>query len=549
MPRPRIVALAGRPCPALPVTGPSIRSPAPPTASPVETTRPRLGGGEEIDRGAGLSAARRVGFGLLGVQLSVMLAFSTVEYGRYALGVGFGTYAQAWAKIARGHLDPWSTLIGKSFWHNDSEFVLWPLALLYHLFPHPVTLLWVQDVALVATEALCLTWILEVVDRSWPQLTGNRIVPVAIGLVCVMVAEPFVYFTAGYDFHSEVLATLFVVMAGRALWSGRTRQLWVAVPLALSTSALAGLYVAAIGVSGVIGARASRRKGIVVAGAGAAWFLLLGTVGGSEFGYAHSLTEWYGYLAGPHSRPGGTLRPSGVLVAVVRHPLTAAHMAVGRWDLVLLFLLAVGLLGVLSPWGFPMAAAVFVPSALNANIAFLNPLASFQSWPALPFVLVGSVMVMTRLASGTVHRRRVARIAGVSWAVAVVVLAGALVPKAERAWVGVDRQTAGRLAQIDRDTPARAEVIASSGVVGRFSVRDEVYAYGPLSRSFPVRRRVVVFVLTPTARGRFGDTPASARRAVEFVRHRLGARDLVVGGGVYGLVWSAPPTVTRVVLP
>src|SRR5579872_5165603 len=43
---------------------------------------------------------------VLGVQLVVMAVVSFVEYHRYALGVGFGTYSQAWVAIAHGHLDP-----------------------------------------------------------------------------------------------------------------------------------------------------------------------------------------------------------------------------------------------------------------------------------------------------------------------------------------------------------------------------------------------------------------------------------------------------------
>ena len=47
-----------------------------------------------------------------------------------------------------------------------------------------------------------------------------------------------------------------------------------------------------------------------------------------------------------------------------------------------------------------MVVAVFVPSLLAADRTHINQ--AFQQWPALPFVLVGTVMVLTRL-----RRRRI----------------------------------------------------------------------------------------------------------------------------------------------
>jgi hypothetical protein len=506
-----------------------------------------------------LRRVRHVGWLLLGLQLAAMLAFSTLEYHRYGLSVGFGTYTQAWTGIAHGHLDPFSTLIAKPFWRNDAEFMVWPLALLYHVYPHPIDLLWVQDLAVVLTEAVAFGWILRVVRAANLPDRGRLGANIGLGAAVVMVANPFAYQTIAYDFHSEVLSALFIVLAGRALWSGRTRQLWWWVPLALATNALAGLYLVGVGLAAVVAGRRSARAGpagavaghgspragLVVIGAGLAWLVVVSLLGGTEYGYAHSLNEWYGYLLGPHP---GSVRSYDVALGVLAHPAAATHMALSRWPLVLQFLLAVGLVGIASAWAWPVAAVVIIPSALNANVAFLNPHASFQTWPALPFVLVGSVMVLVRLLGGAPQARRIARGVVAAWAVCLVVLAGVLVPDVPRFWLAVDPPAAAELARVDAAVPNGAEVIASWGVVGRFAVREHVYAYGPLSRSFPVDRHTVAFVLAP-GQGVFEVPRATALKAVTRARRLPGARLLAASHGVYAIVWRPPPGTTRVRLP
>jgi uncharacterized membrane protein len=512
------------------------------TPSPVPAGSP--GGSTTVGVDRVLHRIGRAGWILIGVQLVAMLVLSSWAYQRYALSVGFGTYTQAWVAIAHGHLDPMSTLIGKPFWRNDAEFIVWPLSLLYHLYPHPIDLLWVQDIAVALTEAVAFGWVLEVI-RGGSGARHEALGPwLAVGALAVILVEPFSYMTIAYDVHTEVFAALFVVLAGRALWAARFRQLWWWVPLALMTDAFAGLYVVAVGISGVVAGRRTRRSGLVLVGVGMAWILLISAVGGNEFGYAHSLSGWYGYLVG--HRAG--VSPFGVVVGVLSHPVTAAHMVLTRWNLIFDFCVVMGLIGLASPWAWPMACVVIIPSALNANVAFLEPHASFQTWPTLPFVLVGSVMVLQRLALGTARARRVAGAVGVLWLIALVVVAGALLPGVSGFWITVAPKPAAQLARLDSEIPPRAEVIASWGVVGRFAVRSDVYAYGPLSRTFPVSRPDVVFVLSP-GEGIYEVTPSTARAAVRFVERQLGAKVVVARDDVYGLEWRPPPGTARVTLP
>lgn len=479
---------------------------------------------------------------VLGAQLVVMAVVSLVEYHRYALGTGFGTYSQAWVAIAHGHLDPTSSLIGKPFWRNDAELVLWPLALLYWVFPHPVTLLWVQDIALVATEYVALAWMADIVGPVFGT-DSRRGRTLAWGCAVVTVANPFLYYSAAYDFHSEVFAALFVLMAARALWNGKHRQLWIVAPVALATSGLTALYLAGVGVAGIVAGRRSRRAGAVVAGLSIAWMVTVMLVGGAEFGYAHSLAGWYGYLVGPHHGP---VTAFDVLGGALSHPITAVHMLATRWVAVLDLLLAAGLVGVVWPWAWPVALVVIVPSALNANPAFVSPQAAFQNFAALPLVAVGSVAVVVRMLERHAGAPGLAAVATV-WGVGLIVLGATLFPRLPGDWVSVRPAASAALARVDATAPSGAEVIVSWGVAGRFATRGDVRGYGPVS-VIPVDRRVVVFVIAP-GQGIYGATPAAARRAISEVRSKLGATPLVQGGGVEAFVWRPPAGVSSVTLP
>src|SRR5580704_4129466 len=131
-----------------------------------EEERPATATSVPTDVPGSLGRALRVGWVLLGLQLIGMLALSTLQYSRYALTTDFGGYSQAWWKIAHGQLDPWSSLFNAAFWKNDAEWLMWPLSLLYHLYPQAVLLLWVQDVVVVVTEFVVLGWVLQVIGRG-----------------------------------------------------------------------------------------------------------------------------------------------------------------------------------------------------------------------------------------------------------------------------------------------------------------------------------------------------------------------------------------------
>ena len=109
-----------------------------------------------------LSRVRRIGYAVLALQLAGFLTWSTLLYHRFALTFDFSIYHQAWYEIAHGNLDPYNSEQGFPFWRTHCEFMLWPLALLYWVWPHDVVLLWLQDIGVARLRRWhsrgCASW-------------------------------------------------------------------------------------------------------------------------------------------------------------------------------------------------------------------------------------------------------------------------------------------------------------------------------------------------------------------------------------------------------
>jgi Predicted membrane protein (DUF2079) len=138
--------------------------------------------------GLWLGRVRRAGYAVLGLQLAGFLAWSTLLFSRFAVSFDFAQFMQSWTLIAHGHLNPYDTVHDFPFWKDHSEFLVWPLALLYWVWPHGVTLLWVQDVCLVCAETVAFTWLCEVVSRTARDAAWLA----AAGLVLI-VANPWTW--------------------------------------------------------------------------------------------------------------------------------------------------------------------------------------------------------------------------------------------------------------------------------------------------------------------------------------------------------------------
>jgi hypothetical protein len=214
-----------------------------------------------------LRLVRRIGYGVLALQLIGFLVWSTILYSRFALTSDFSLYNQAWFLIAHGNLDPYSTAQGFPFWQSHCEFVMWPLALLYWVWPHGVTLLWLQDLCVVGAEAVAFTWLCELSQKSLPSRDAAGLA--GVGLL-LLAGNPWIWWSVSFDYHAETLAILFAVLLARDLAHGR-RRAWVWMLPLVACGDVAGTYLAGLGLGSVLVGRRSRGPGAGLAWIGVGW--------------------------------------------------------------------------------------------------------------------------------------------------------------------------------------------------------------------------------------------------------------------------------------
>ncbi len=233
---------------------------------------------------------RKAGYAVLAVQLLGFCAWSTLLYHRYALTWDFAVYHQPWYLIAHGHLDPATSVESMPFWRNDAEFAIWPLAIFYWVGPHSLTLLWLQDIGVVAAEVIAFSWMCRLAGRAHSHRTAAWLA--ATGLLLFAVS-PWLWWSISFDFHMESVALPFAVLLARDLASGRRRMWWWVAPV-LSCGGPSAVYVLGIGVGGILANRRCWRPGAALAVISIAYVAFIEAIGAN---HGAPLARHYGYLA------------------------------------------------------------------------------------------------------------------------------------------------------------------------------------------------------------------------------------------------------------
>jgi hypothetical protein len=472
----------------------------------------------------------------LAVQLGILLVRSHQQYGRYNLSLDFALFHQAWHQIATGDLNPELTPFGYPYWRSHFELVMWLLAPLHWLHPQGIVLLWMQDVATVAAEAVALWWAAGVLERRWPD-GGLARSAVLVVVAVLAAANPWIYLASVQDFHLEALGALFAVLAARDLWAGRTRRAVVWIALTLSTGDVSATYVAGIGLSVILADRRRWRLGLGLVTAGAGWVALVAAL---HAGLGSGLDTYAHLIGRPVDRGlAGALTIAG---GVLLHPGKALSLLwERRGDLLQQLVPTGGILALAAPWALGVMAIVLLANGLNRNPFYAHP-----AYPGLPVFVFGVTGIC--LAIEWVARRSPWR-AATALALTAAVAAGALHLAVTRDVIvdryHVDRATAADLDGVRRRLPAGAEVVSSFGVAGRFADRRYLYLHSRTDQVFPVRAARVAFVFAPSAGNQSlpHDEVASTATAL---RDRLGAQVLADGPRVYAYLWTPAPGVAEV---
>jgi hypothetical protein len=475
---------------------------------------------------------RRLGYAVLALELAGFGVWSAILYHRFALTFDFALNNQAWFLIAHGNLDP-SGMERFPYWQDHSAFMMWPLSLLYWLWPHGITLLWLEDLCLTGAAAVAFTWLCEGAESNRPGRDAAWLA--GAGLV-LLAANPWLWWAASFDFHFEPVAVLFAVLLARDLANDRRRAWAWVIPL-LGCGDVASTYLAGVGVGGVLAGRRSRVPGAVMACAGVAALLVITLIHGNR-GSGGGL-HTYAYLTGAGRAVPLTL--PALVKGMATHPLRVVRaLWVKRVD-VLASLAPVGLLGIFDALVLPLVALVMLENILFQGLRFAAPI--FQYLPVYLLMPVGTVAVLGWLA----RRRRMALLLGCLLVAQALGWAAVWAPRTPRQWLRVSVPAAATLASIQARIPASAEVIASEGIVGRFSGRADVHSLsvpGPQ----PVRGSGAWFVVAPWA-GIEIQSVASALALIGELAGPLHATLVTHAHGVWAFRWHPPPGVRTITVP
>ncbi|HLI53930.1 MAG TPA: DUF2079 domain-containing protein [Acidimicrobiales bacterium] len=478
--------------------------------------------------------AVRVALCLQGVWL---VAFSAVEFARYDLTYDFAIFFQAGLKIDHGDLSPFSTVENIPFWRDHGGFLMWPLAPLAALPPEGLWLLIAQDVATVAIGWVTVDWIAAMTaSKSWPRRLPPALTIAAAGVLWL--ANPWVYSSAGFDFHLQAFAVLALVLAAKNMWRGRWRRTAVYSAVTLLAGAVAGSYVFGLGVSGMLIARRDRSRMVrsaALACAGLAWTVLLSAIH-ANLGAPLSA---YAYLAG--GKPGAGV--ASIALGVLAHASRLGrHLSSIEGDLILT-LRPVGIAGFLSPWGI-VPLLTFLVDAANHNSNFALPYIH-QPLPMWPLMIVGTVWLAawlcTRDRGGMLGRLVVAITLACSVTSAVTLL-----PAYPALWLRTTAASAAAVRKIIASIPPHAEVVVSDGISGRFGSLEDVYDLLDFPSQVPLTRPTVYFVLAPSVGAE--DTPAN-EEAIAVVSHLPHATLVRSSAGVFLFRWTPPPDLEYLYLP
>jgi hypothetical protein len=546
-----------------------------------------------------LKWVRAIGLLVIFLDFLAMASYSHVVYGDFALTRDYSTYAQGWWLVAHGHLDPYSSVLGHHLWRNDLPLVFWALSVLWFLWPHGITLLWAQDLAIAGSLAVVFWWGTELAagyrldgspvetnaskassEQADPDLSGQSPgiaddqarpggasawrwqLPLLSGLLLAMlVANPWVWWTSSNDVHVEPFGVLLALLAARALCH-RKPSGWVWAGLTLLVSTAVAPYILGVAILLVIVDHKRWASALLLGLGSIGWVVLVALLGGMK---SPGLVTLYSHLASTSGNTDARMSIGALLVGILVHPQRILTTLFHRWRDIWNNVLPVGVVGFLSPLG-PWMALVVLANTLPKIDYFAG--ASFQSFPLYAAMPLGTVWTLTWLwrhvttwsedqrFSDAVSKLRAWASAGrnfVAILLPAAILSGVLwgavswFPITFPWWVPVSQGASAVLAKAEPRIPENAEVIASLGVAGRFALRPDVQVV-TLPGPIPVNRPKVFFVLT-FLQGVSTLPGLDQLGLLGNVEKHIGARRVIQGHGIYVYEWNPPPGTRTIVVP
>jgi uncharacterized membrane protein len=433
---------------------------------------------------------------------------------------------------------------------------------LWWIWPHAVTLLWVQSLAVVVGEGVAFIWMCEVaasivnqrrpvpVDkpkhgRKWSPFKSKvdlSSVVLILGLV-LLIADTWIYWAISFDFHLELVGACFAMLFAYDL-AHHNRRAWLWFVLTLTSGDVAITYAVGVGLSAILAGKQWRRQGIATLVLALGAFGLTNVLG---FDRGSGVAE---YLVGAKtsvnasgkaSSSAGIGGLSSLFHALASRPLVYLRTLRAHILNIYANIAPAGFIGLASAWGFGVPIVVLLENNLRVGVLF--SITPFQNFPLYLFVALGTVMVLVQVA----NRWRI-----LSWVLVAVILGSSIgwfvtwFPKTSDTWLRVSPAAAAVLNRTLAKVPLSDQIAVTHGVVGAFSERQNLTVFQELT--VPVLTHPVWFVLAPAQ----GIETVSVERNLENIAYLAGplhAKLVSHGGGVWVFRWNPPPRTTQAVFP
>ena len=419
------------------------------------------------------------------IQWVVLMVFSTIQYNRFALTHDFAIYWQGFWMIAHGHLNPTDSIGGGLFLNNHFELIMWPLSVLYWIWPHASILLYIQDMALVLSEVIAWHWLQSLIrhELSWSR-KGVQIA----GMV-MLIASPALYWATAFDFHSESLMALTITGASYALWRKNLRVLTLWIVATLLCGDVGALMVGGLGLSALLLRR--WKSGAVLAIIGLSWLFLTHAAGaGLGVSYTHLAPG-----TKTHSRSGpASTGLIGIMLSILGHPQVLVRDFSHRWLDWYANLGPGGFLAIFSPWTIGVILSSLGPATLVHYRLFTLP--GFQTVMLVPLVPIGTLLTLRTIMHRYPGRQWIYQI--IMGVITTNALAWSVIwlPQWGPTWIRVSAPAARALRIIQSQIPRNATAVVSQGLVGRFADRPRIHVWDG-QNPLPLSGRPTYFVMAP----------------------------------------------------
>ncbi len=383
------------------------------------------------------------------------------------------------------------------FWQDHSEFIFWPLSLFQLIWPHPVTIKWLQDLVVFGAQLIAFRWITELAATSVSRERAKPVaIVVAVGAVLLAVDPGFVVGNS-FDVHTEAFAAFAMVGTAHALYYGR-RTVWLWLIVGLSCGDVGAGYQAAVGLSALFLGRRWLRTGLLI------------TAGADRLEPAarsDRREQRHPRLGRVREPDESDKEPESTGAAECRGRCWAMCCSIRAGSLSTLWANRDPAWKNISPAGIFgwLWLPLLIPAVLVLGQAQLSGVwdiyePGFQSVAAYVLIPIGTVAIL--LAALRSPRRPI-------WMLAVVVAVGLAcntiawavtsVPGTLRRW-SAPAAAVSALRRVNAMIKPDDEVVVSQGVSGDFAARASVYPYlfGP-GTTVPVQERRIWVILTDAA--------------------------------------------------